>query len=174
MLYTKKSQIPKAGKGLYTSELIKKGTHLIEYKGEEITWDEVVKRSEKGYGGYVFYVTKKKCIDAYFTPKHMARYANDARGPGRALGLKNNSVFAIKNKKGYIQANRNIKPNEEIFVWYGADYWKEHLAEQETIRKRKRSEAAKKAWHIRKAAKKHPVKTTTSKKSAKKTVKKRR
>ena len=149
MLYVKRSQIPGAGKGLYTDAPIKKNDYFIEYEGDEVTWDEVVKRSENGRGGYAFYVTKKKCIDAFDHPEALARYANDARGMTRTPGFRNNSVYAIKKGKPYIQASRNIKPGEEIFVWYGPDYWKEHLEEVKAFKKRARSEAAKKAWQTR-------------------------
>jgi SET domain-containing protein len=149
MLFVKKSTIPKAGKGLFTDTLIKKGEYIIEYTGDIITWDEVVKRSEAGRGGYAFYISKKKCIDAFDHPESLARYANDARGTGRVNGLRNNAVYAIKNGKGYIQATRNIKPGEEILVWYGPDYWDEHEEEMRAYKKRVRSEASKKAWQTR-------------------------
>lgn len=149
MLYVKKSTIPKAGKGLFTDSLIKKNEYIIEYTGDVITWDEVIKRSEAGKGGYVFYISNKKCIDAFDHPESLARYANDARGPVRIKGVRNNAVYAIKKGKGYIQATRNIKPGEEIFVWYGPDYWDEHEEELRAYKKRIRSEAAKKAWQTR-------------------------
>ncbi len=149
MLFVKKSTIPKAGKGLFTDSLIPKDTYILEYTGDEITWDEVIKRSEAGRGGYAFYISKKKCIDAFDHPDSLARYANDARGIGRVNGLRNNAVYAIKKGKGYIQATRNIKPGEEVFVWYGPDYWDEHEAELKAFNKRVRSEATKKAWEKR-------------------------
>jgi uncharacterized protein len=163
MLYVKRSQIPKAGKGLYTDSPIKKEEYFIEYEGEEVTWDEVLKRSENGRGGYAFYISKKRCIDAFDTPEALARYANDARGMVKTSGLRNNAVYAIKKGKPYIQATRNIKPGEEIFVYYGPDYWKEHIEEVAAYRKRVRSEAAKKAWKSRQSKAKNgkTVKTTT-------------
>jgi len=154
MLFVKKSTIPKAGKGLFTDTFIKKGAYIIEYTGDIVTWDEVIKRSEAGRGGYAFYVTKKKCIDAFDHPESLARYANDARGTGRIDGLKNNAVYAIKRATGFIQATRNIQAGEEILVWYGPDYWKEHEEELKALKKRVRSEAAKKGWLKRKRAKK--------------------
>jgi SET domain-containing protein len=149
MLYVKRSQIPKAGKGLYTDALIKKDDYFVEYTGEMITWAEVMKRSENGRGGYAFFINKKKCIDAFDDPDSIARYANDARGLTRTPGLRNNALYAIRKGKPYIQATRNIKPGEEIFVSYGPDYWKEHAEEVAAYKKRVRSEAAKKAWETR-------------------------
>ncbi|PZR24775.1 MAG: SET domain-containing protein-lysine N-methyltransferase, partial [Azospira oryzae] len=42
-LYVKKSTLPGAGKGLFTKVFIPKGTRIIEYKGEVLTWKEVEK-----------------------------------------------------------------------------------------------------------------------------------
>lgn len=150
MLFVKRSQIPKAGKGLFTDTPIKKGELIIEYEGEIITWAEVMKRSENGRGGYAFYITNKKCVDAYDHPEALARYANDARGLTRADGLKNNAIYSIHKGKPYIEATRNIKAGEEIFVYYGPDYWEEHLDEIKAYKRRVRSEAAKKGWATRK------------------------
>jgi SET domain-containing protein len=151
MLFVKRSQIPKAGKGLYTDAPIKKGEYFVEYTGEKLTWAEVLKRSENGKGGYAFYITKYRCIDAYDKPNEVARFANDARGLTRHPTLKNNCIYNIKGGKPFIQATRNIKAGEEILVNYGPDYWDEHLEEVKLYRKRVRSEAAKRAWQTRKA-----------------------
>ena len=51
------------------------------------------------------------------------RYANDAAGPSRIQGLRNNSRYEVIKGKPYIVASRNIKPGEEILVGYGKDYW---------------------------------------------------
>jgi hypothetical protein len=39
-LKVKRSQLPNAGKGLYTTTAIKKNSKIIEYKGEIIDWKE--------------------------------------------------------------------------------------------------------------------------------------
>ncbi|MFP5471346.1 MAG: SET domain-containing protein [Bacteroidia bacterium] len=124
-LVVKKSQLPKAGKGLFTLENISKGELVVEYKGEIITDKEANRRAanDDAYG-YMFYINKKHCIDAYYTPQHKARYANDADGLGRTKNLKNNSVYEIVGKKCFIKATKSIKAGEEIFVSYGKEYWK--------------------------------------------------
>ena len=76
----KKSQIPGAGKGLYTLRDIKKGERIVEYLGEIITDAECDKRADQDKYGYIFYISKRKCVDAYNTPDALARYANDAKG----------------------------------------------------------------------------------------------
>lgn len=122
-LIVKKSQLPKAGKGLYTTTPIKKGEKIIEYKGEIIKWKEYEKRVEENKDGYLFYINDDLCIDAYPTPQHKARYANDAAGITRVRGLKNNSNYEIIDNKCFIVAQKNIKAGEEIFVNYTKEYW---------------------------------------------------
>ena len=122
-LIVKTSQLPKSGKGLFTTSPITKGTKIIEYKGEIIDWKEYEKRVELNKDGYLFFINKKHCIDAYNTTQHKARFANDAAGLGRVKSLRNNSVYEIEGKKCFIIATRNIKAGEEIFVNYSKSYW---------------------------------------------------
>ncbi|MGE0566743.1 MAG: SET domain-containing protein [Bacteroidia bacterium] len=122
-LIVKKSQLPNAGKGLYTTKAIKKGSKIIEYKGEIIKWKEYKKRVEENKDGYLFFISKERCIDAFSTPQFKARYANDAEGLSKIKGLKNNSEYDIFGDKCYIVATRDIKAGEEIFVNYTKEYW---------------------------------------------------
>ena len=122
-LIVKKSQLPNAGKGLFTNKPIKKGEQVIEYLGEIIEWKEYLKRVLEDKDGYLFYINKQKCIDAYNTPQHLARFANDALGLTRVSGLKNNCEYEIIKNRCFIIAKRNINPNEEIFVSYTKEYW---------------------------------------------------
>lgn len=127
MFYLKKSKIPKAGKGLFTDQTFKRGDIVIEYEGEIITWAECERRAAKGFEGYAFYITKTRCIDAYFTPEALGRYANDAKGITRVEGLRNNAEYEIKTRNGekrvFIVATRTIRSGDEILVDYGDDYW---------------------------------------------------
>lgn len=122
-LIVKESQIPKSGKGLFTTAPIKAGSKVIEYKGEIIDWKEYTKRVKRNEDGYLFYIDKNRCIDAYPTPQYKARYANDARGLTRAKGLKNNCEYDIIENKCFIVAKKDIAAGEEIFVDYTQDYW---------------------------------------------------
>lgn len=124
-LAVKKSTLPGAGKGLFTKRDIKKGERFVEYLGEVITEAELDRRAENDIYGYAFFISKKKCIDAYYQPEALARYANDAKGIVRIKGIKNNCCYTIWKQRGWIQAERNIKAGEEIFVSYGAEYWKD-------------------------------------------------
>ncbi len=122
-LTVKTSQLPNSGKGLFTTTAIKKGEKVIEYEGEIIDWKEYEKRVELNKDGYLFFINKKRCIDAFNTPQHKARFANDAAGLGRVKGLKNNCVYDIEGDKCFIVATKNISAGEEIFVSYSKEYW---------------------------------------------------
>ena len=132
MLYVKKSALPGSGKGLFTKDPIKRGSVVIEYKGEIIPWSECLKRENAGKGGYFMYVSSKHCIDARPTTEYLARYANDAKGFTKVEGLKNNSFYEMRGKRVFIVARKNIPAGTEILVGYGKEYW-ETL--KETIRK---------------------------------------
>ena len=122
-LYIKKSTLPDSGKGLFTKKFIKKGTRIVEYKGEIMTWKEVQKLADDR-NGYVFYVSSKHCIDAFNYKKALGRYANDAKGLSRIKGIKTNAEYVVDKKKCFIEALKDIPAKSEIFVEYGADYWK--------------------------------------------------
>lgn len=126
MFKLKKSTLPKAGLGLFTEVPFKKGDKIVEYEGDQYTWAECLKRAEEGKANYVFYITAKKCVDAYDCPNALARYANDAKGLSRVKGINNNAQYEVIKGKPYIVATKRIKPGEEILVSYGKDYWKHH------------------------------------------------
>jgi SET domain-containing protein len=122
-LIVKKSQLPNAGKGLFTTKPIKAGSKIIEYRGEIINWKQYMERVKRNEDGYLFYVNKNYCIDAFPTPQYKARYANDAAGLTQVKGLTNNSVYEVFGNKCFIVAERDIKAGEEIFVDYTQEYW---------------------------------------------------
>lgn len=122
-LYVKKSSLPGAGKGLYTKVPIKKGTRIVEYKGEILTWKEVEKMPDYR-NGYVFYFNLKYVIDAWKTKKSVAHFANDAMGIIRVPGVKNNSEYDTEGKRCFIVATRDVPAGSEILVTYGAEYWR--------------------------------------------------
>jgi len=122
-LIVKKSRIPGAGKGLFTTKEIPKGKKIIEYRGEIIRWKAYRQRVKEHKDGYLLFVHRNRCIDAYSTPQYKARYANDAVGFRKNKMLKNNSSYIIYGVRCYIVSNRVIHAGEEILVSYGKDYW---------------------------------------------------
>jgi len=120
-LVVKKSRLPGAGKGLFTKVAIKRGTRIVEYKGRLQTWKEV--KDQDGHNGYLMYISRKAVINALPALKTFGRYANDALGLTRIDGMRNNAEYISEGNRCYIDATRNIKPNEEILVGYGREYW---------------------------------------------------
>jgi hypothetical protein len=120
-LRVRRSTIPKAGKGLFTTVAIVKGKRIAEYKGRLVRWKDV--KYEDATNGYLMYITSQAVIDAR-PSKALGRYTNDARGSGRINGLRNNAEYVSENTRCFIEATRNIKAGEEILVGYGKDYWK--------------------------------------------------
>ncbi len=120
-LYLKKSKLRGAGKGLFTRVDIPKRTRIVEYKGRLQAWKDV--KDEDGYNHYLFKLNSRAAVNALNYKKTFGRYANDARGFVRVEGLRNNSEYETKGNKVYIDAVRNIKKNEEIFVEYGGNFW---------------------------------------------------
>jgi SET domain-containing protein len=121
-LRVKFSTLPGAGKGLFTTKFIPKGTRIVEYRGKITTWKEVA--HDEGNNGYIFYVKRSHVIDARFYPKSIARYANDARGLQKVKGIRNNSEYEIEGLRVYVDAIRDIPAGSEIFVDYGREYWR--------------------------------------------------
>lgn len=143
MLYLKKSLIPGAGRGLFVKNEVKKGEIVCEYEGEIVPWSVCEKRAEEGHEGYAFFITKNRCVDAYFTKEAIARYANDAKGIGRVEGLRNNAQYEIKTRQGekrvFIVATKTLKANDEVLVDYGKDYWK-NLNKAKDLKEKVKSE----------------------------------
>jgi uncharacterized protein len=120
-LVVKRSKLKGAGKGLYTTKDIPRGTKIVEYKGKITKWKEVDDRD--GLNGYIYYVNREHVIDASDTKDALARYANDAKGLQRVDGITNNCTYIIEGVKVYIKAMWNIPAGSELFVGYGKEYW---------------------------------------------------
>ncbi len=132
-LAVKESNISGAGKGLFTSKFIPKGTRIVKYKGRIRTWKEV-QHDDNNY--YIYYVTRNHIIDASRYKKSLARYINDAKGLRKIKGLNNNAEFIRDGLKVFVKATWDIPADAEIFVSYGKEYW-------EVIRRNKRLDAKK-------------------------------
>lgn len=120
-LIIKRSEIPGAGKGLFTKKFIPKGTRIIEYKGKATTWKKV--SSGTKFNGYLYYITRNHVIDAMGQKNSLGRYANDARGLTKIKGLANNTRYVQEGKKVFLEATKDIPEKTEILVGYGKEYW---------------------------------------------------
>jgi SET domain-containing protein len=135
-LYLKESQIPESGFGVYTKESIPINTMIDEYLGDVM---------EKWGGSYVLHVDDKHCIDAYNLPRCYMAMLNDASHITKKIIkkkkrkiviqpdgyydsndnlLQNNCQFVFSENRGFVYSLREILPDEELFISYGASYWK--------------------------------------------------
>ena len=62
-------------------------------------------------------------VNALPVKSALGRYANDASGITRVKGLKNNAEYVVDGNRCFLEATRDIKKGEEIFVGYGKEYW---------------------------------------------------
>ncbi len=122
-LYVGVSQIPNAGKGLFTAISIYKDEVVSIFKGEILTKQEAKTRAENRKDGYFINMLDGSIMDSNKV-KCFAKYANDAEGKVKSK-FKCNSIISIdEDLKVCIVASRNIKVGEEIFCNYGKAYWK--------------------------------------------------
>ena len=103
-----------AGLGLFATRLFKKGERVIEYFGREISKEEEYTSRSK----YLFEVNSRKTIDGT-TRENFARYVNHSCRPNCQPEIVRGHVF--------IDAIKNIKPDEELSYGYGDEYFDEHI-----------------------------------------------
>lgn len=119
-LYVEKSQIPNAGKGLFTAIDIEKNEIIAVFKGEILDEDEEEKRKDKNE--YFVVLLNGLVMDSKYTDC-FAKYANDAECKFKTK-FKNNAIITINfENEPCLVATKKIKDGEEIFVSYGSDYW---------------------------------------------------
>jgi SET domain-containing protein len=119
-LRVRKSGLPGAGKGLFTTRFIPKNTRIVEYKGRITKWRDAAHEDN----GNIYFVNRNYVIDARPYKKALARYANDAKGLTRINGMRNNAEYIEDGLKVYIKSTKDIPAGSEIFVEYGKEYWK--------------------------------------------------
>jgi SET domain-containing protein len=124
-LYTGLSQLPNAGKGLFTAIKIYKDEIIAIYKGEVLSEKEAARRSQQGIDNYFINMLDGSIMDS-LNVECFAKYANDAAA-NAISAFKNNVKISLDDDDNVcLVATRNIKTGEEIFCSYGARYWKKH------------------------------------------------
>lgn len=103
-----------AGLGLFATRVFKKGERIIEYFGREISKEEEYTSKSK----YLFEVNSRKTIDGT-QRDNFARYINHSCKP--------NCEPNIVKGRVWIDAIKNIKPDEELTYDYGDEYFNEHI-----------------------------------------------
>ena len=109
------------GRGVFATEPIAKGTRLIEYTGETISWKVADRRYEddgtRGYHTFLFDIDGRKVIDAG-VGGNAARWINHGCAPNcQAVG---------EGDKIFIEAIRSIKPGTELVYDYGFVFEERH------------------------------------------------
>jgi hypothetical protein len=103
------------GRGVFAARRIRKGTRILEYKGERIDNDEADRRYDdnrmKRHHTFLFTLDKNTVIDgAIATGGGDASYINHSCDP--------NCEAIITGKKIFIHARRTIEPGEELAYDY--------------------------------------------------------
>jgi SET domain-containing protein len=99
------------GRGVYAKKLIAKGTRIIEYTGQRVSWEETGV-DEDGPHTFIFGLGNGEVID----PKiggNEARWINHCCDPNCEAIEEDDRVF--------IYALRDIKPGEELFYDYALE-----------------------------------------------------
>lgn len=114
------------GTGAFAARNIRKGTRLIEYLGQRISWRTADKRYDddnmKRHHTFLFTVDDKVCIDG-------AVMGNDARFLNHSC---DGNCEAINDRKRiFIDARRNIKAGEELLYDYQYERSDDHTEEDE-------------------------------------------
>ena len=112
------------GRGVFATQRIPKGTRLIEYTGEIITWKVADKRydddGENGYHTFLFDIDGKRVIDAG-VGGNAARWINHGCAPNcQAVG---------EGDKVFIESIKTIKPGEELVYDYAFTFEERHTPE---------------------------------------------
>jgi uncharacterized protein len=129
-LYVKESQIPNAGKGLFTSLAIYKNEIISVFRGKILSEEEAETKAKKGQDRYFINMLDGTIMDS-MNVKCFAKYANDAEG-FIETGFSINSTITLDDDNHVcLVAIRDIAIDEEIFCSYGKKYWenfRKHLA----------------------------------------------
>ena len=126
-LSLKTSQIPGAGKGLFTTKAIKKNANITRYTGDIKT----LTAYNANPSGYAVEIPRGRVIDGVSTQSALGRYVNHCRSVNKKAGhcKGNNARYVISNRDDetiiWVRAIKNIPANSEIFVSYGRNYWRE-------------------------------------------------
>jgi SET domain-containing protein len=103
----------KTGLGLFATHEIKKGAFIVAYRGRRVTDAESARRETRG-ARYMFELNTRWAIDGS-SRRNTARYVNHACRP--------NAEARIRKWKIAYVARRKIRPDEEITVDYGKEYF---------------------------------------------------
>lgn len=128
----KQSSVPQWGNGLWTTRRFERGELIAPYMGEvyknrrelEQATSTNTAESRDLTAEYTIDTESGKFINAYASNSSPARYANHKQGYGR--NTEANAYFSERRRdEVWLRARRAIAANEEIFVDYGRNFWRE-------------------------------------------------
>jgi hypothetical protein len=114
------------GKGAFATRNIRKGTRIIEYTGQRISWRTADKRYDDEKMGrhhtFLFTVDDRICIDG-------AVNGNEARFLNHSCD--GNCEAITDRKRIFIEARRNIRAGDELLYDYQYERTEDHTEEDE-------------------------------------------
>lgn len=122
-LYIAGSQMPGAGKGLYTAIPIFQSEIISLFKGKLLSQDEADQRAKAGNNKYFINMPDGTIMDSMHA-KCFAKYANDAEGLVKTGAGPNSVITLDDDNRVCLVAIRDIRAGEEIFCSYGKRYWR--------------------------------------------------
>lgn len=120
ILYSKKSKLPGAGKGVFARCDILSNTILGKYGGKKMNKKAYLPLRDKRY---IWELSNGMYLDGH--PKHrrhtILSFINGAKTKGQRKFI---NAYAYQYKKNiFYKTLRNIKKGEEIVIDYGNFYW---------------------------------------------------
>ena len=114
------------GRGAFAIRNVRKGTRLIEYLGQRISWRTADKRYDDEKMGrhhtFLFTVDERVCIDG-------AVNGNEARFLNHSCD--GNCEAVTDRKRIFIEARKNIRAGEELLYDYQYERTEDHTEEDE-------------------------------------------
>lgn len=121
-LFISNSQIPNAGKGLFTAIKIEPHEIVAIFTGKILKSDEVRSKITLHQDTYFMNMPDGNILDCK-NSKCFAKYANDAEGFSKTK-FKNNCLITVNEADEICSvAIKTIRTGEEIFCGYGKKYW---------------------------------------------------
>ena len=113
----KTSTIPKSGKGVFSLIPIKKGDTIGSYIGRYMN-DKEFESGKHENNHYILHICKNCYIDAEDLKKsNYTRFINHSKKPNCKF------VVSTRHKTARVEALRNIKIGEELFLDYGPEFF---------------------------------------------------
>src|ERR1043165_598596 len=114
------------GTGAFATRDIRKGTRIIEYLGQRISWRTADKRYDdekmRRHHTFLFTIDDKLCIDGAVNGNEAAYINHSCDGNCEAINDR---------RRIFIEARRNIKAGEELLYDYQYERTDEHTEEDE-------------------------------------------